>query len=259
MCGDKTLLSSVQKPWWLKCLRNNRSIVVIHSPAAVEVSPFESKAASILCMGYPGQEDGNAFAELLFGEALPHGRLATTWPVSMSQLAFTKEQYPGVLTHDPCINECKRGIPFPYTQATYSEGMLFGYRWYVETNIVPQYPFGHGLTYTSFSYSDFHIDEQNKRFTVKISNQGGYVGSEVAQLYVGYPEEYNQPKMQLKGFVRTRNLNPGESETVFLEIPELLYWKVGSPSREARAVGVFTAFVGASATDIRGTLQFPIE
>jgi beta-glucosidase len=252
--------------------KNNNTIVVIHSPAAVKVSPFEAKAAAIVCMGYPGQEDGNAFSELLFGDALPSGRLATTWPVDMAQLDFTEEQYPGVLAHDPCINgkkeifffflfdflfqiECKRES-YPYTQATYSEGALFGYRWYVETGIQPQYAFGFGLTYTTFVYGDFHVDYQNRRFTLNVSNTGRYPGSEVVQLYVGYPELYNQPNRQLKGFQRTPVLSPGQSHTVFLPLPELFYWQVGVG--ETPATGLFTAYAAASALDVRASLQFSV-
>jgi beta-glucosidase len=197
---------------------NPRTIVVLNTGSAVTM-PWLSSVAGVLESWYPGQEDGNAIAALLFGDVNPSGKLPVTFPTSLSQVpANTTAQWPG-------------------TGGTvqYSEGVDVGYRWYQAKSLTPLFPFGFGLSYTSFGFSNLSVsalDAHGKAtVTATVTNTGGRAGSDVAQLYVGDPASTGEPPLQLKGFTRV-TLQPGASTTVTFPVTlhDLAYWNDATSS-----------------------------
>jgi beta-glucosidase len=137
----------------------------------------------------------------------------------------------------------------------YSERMEVDYRWYTAHAVTPAFAFGHGLSYTAFVYSNLSVTSCY-RISVTISNEGSRAGAEVAQLYVGFPEEAQTPPLQLKGFVKTKVLQPGESESVTFKPSkiDLSVWNVAREKSNWRQVhGEYKLFIGSSSSEIRMT------
>jgi beta-glucosidase len=215
------------------------TVVVLNTGGPV-LMPWLDQVKAVLEAWYPGQEYGNAIAALLFGDVNPSGKLPQTFPKSLADLPTqTPEQYPGV-TRD--------GIP----HAIYSEGLLVGYRWFDAKGIDPLFPFGHGLSYTTFAFSDLTVRPSGKGAGVvfTITNTGTRAGAEVGQVYVGFPSSAGEPPKQLKGFEKVF-LQPGESQqvTISLDARAFSYW---DPARSAWTVpsGSFTVMVGSSSRDL---------
>jgi len=210
------------------------TIVVCFHPGAV-LMPWASKAAAVINMFMPGLEVGHALADILWGDVNPSGRSPLTMPNKNNEIGFTQDQYPGV-----------NGA------AHYTEKLEVGYRWYDSHKVTPNFPFGHGLSYTSFTYSNLRIDGM----TVKcdIANTGKRKGAEVAQLYIGFPSSAGEPPMQLKGFSKTHALLPGSHVTVTFQLTDrdLSIWDVSSHGWK-KLSGDYIINVGASSRDFRLT------
>src|SRR4051794_23680353 len=179
---------------------NPNTIVVLTTGGPMQM-PWLGQVKSVLQAWFPGQEEGNAIAALLFGDVNPSGKLPQTFPKSQADLPTkTQSQYPGV-------NDSK-GVP----HAAYSEGLKVGYRWYDSQGIEPLFPFGFGLSYTTFSLGGMHVKAAGTGATASftVRNTGGRAGAEVAQLYVGIPNDTGEPPKQLKGYSKMR-LSPGQS------------------------------------------------
>jgi beta-glucosidase len=191
---------------------NPNTIVVVKSGGPV-LMPWAGKVPAILEAWYPGEEDGNAVADVLFGKVNPSGKLPLTFPVKASDVpANTPAQYPGV-----------NGT------ATFSEGVFVGYRHYDEQDITPLYPFGFGLSYTTFGFS--HLAVHGRTVTADVTNTGRRAGSEVAQLYVGDPSTpaVPEPPGQLAGFAKV-DLAPGQTRQVTFPLTarSFAYWNTTS-------------------------------
>jgi len=216
---------------------NPKTIGVTINPGAVLTPPWDADMAATIAMFMPGQEEGNALADVLFGKVNPSARLPVTFPNKDNEIGFTQQQYPGVNLH-----------------ATYSEKLEVGYRWYTAHNVVPAYPFGHGLSYTTFDYSGLTIN--GRTITVTIKNTGTRAGAEVAQLYIGFPSSAGEPPIQLRNYEKV-TLNSGASQQVSWTLDDvaLSIWDATN-HRWARQSGTFQVYVGASSADIRlkGTL-----
>jgi len=218
---------------------NKKTIVVASVPGAV-LMPWSPSVAAILTNFMPGQQAGNAIADVLFGAVNPSARLPLTFPNQENETAFSPAQYPG--------------LPDPKnpTYAVYSEKLLVGYRYYDANRIrfTTGFPFGHGLSYTSFTYSDLKCQNLQCSFVVK--NSGKVAGTEVAQLYLKFPDEGKEPPFQLKGFVKTQSLAAGASETVSIQLAErdLSIWD-DQQHKWAVVPGSYGVFVGASSRDLR--------
>ena len=177
--GQDALVSAV-------AAANPHTIVVIYSSSAT-LMPWANQVAGILFAWYPGQENGNALAQVLFGDVNPSGKLPITIPAAANQVcANTTAQFPGVLGH-----------------VTYSEGLQVGYRWYDANNVTPLFPFGFGLSYTTFGYSNLTVSAVSPSGQVQIgfdlTNTGTQNGAEVAELYLGFPAAADEPPKQLQG------------------------------------------------------------
>lgn len=231
---------------------NPKTVVVLKNGSAV-LLPWARKATAILEAWYPGEEDGNAVADVLFGDVNPSGKLPLTFPASQKDLPTnTAAQYPGV-----------NGT------ATYSEGIFVGYRHYDQRNIAPAYPFGYGLSYTTFAYKNLAISPARLSFgpnssqTVSVDfdlvNDGKRAGAEVAQLYVGIPgTPVPQPPKALKGFAKLP-LEPGQTRHVHLTLDSraFSYWDVNSHGWRV-APGEYKIMIGSSSRDIRLNGQLAI-
>lgn len=224
---------------------NPKTIVVLKSGTAI-LMPWASSVPAILEAWYPGEEDGNAVAAVLFGDVSPSGKLPLTFPANLSDLpAKTTAQYPGV-----------NGV------ATYSEGIFVGYRHYDENSITPLFPFGFGLSYTDFSFQNLAINPssftlsnnpgQTVTVSLSVTNTGAVAGAEVVQLYVGIPSTaVPEPPKWLKGFQKV-SLTPGQTGQVQLTLDErsFSYWDVTS-RRWVVVPGTYKIMVGSSSRDIR--------
>jgi beta-glucosidase len=166
--------------------------------------PWLSQVKGVIEAWYPGQDDGTDIAAVLFGDVNPSGKLPVTFPVSLAQVpASTPAQWPGV-----------NGT------VQYSEGILVGYRWYTTKGITPLFPFGAGLSYTSFAFSHLSVRrglDGAISVTADITNTGHRAGADVAQLYVRDPTSTGEPAEQLKGFQRV-TLQPGQTESVHFTV-----------------------------------------
>jgi beta-glucosidase len=209
---------------------NPHTIVVVKSGNPV-LMPWLSDVPAVVEAWYPGEEDGSAVAAVLFGKVDPSGKLPVTFPVSDSATPVSSpSQWPGA-----------------DGQVQYSEGLDVGYRGYDAEGITPMFPFGYGLSYTTFAFSRLRISQAQVRnpvsgpgatscdcngqgtgletVTATVTNTGKVAGSEVAQLYLGDPAVAGEPPRQLEGFDKVY-LEPGQSKTVRFELTghELSYW-----------------------------------
>ncbi len=191
----------------LKLLRKmfDKLVLVLNVAGPISVEDLdETDADAILLMGQAGQEGGKAVADILTGRVTPSGKLTATW-------ARRYEDYPtsGVFLKDPI-------------QAPYPEGIYVGYRYFDTFCKQPGYPFGYGLSYTTFSLSGCRaaLDGETLTFSAEVSNTGSCAGKEVVQLYASAPViELDMPAKELKGFKKTALLQPGETETVTIQLP----------------------------------------
>ena len=226
---------------------NPRTVVVVKSGGPV-LMPWAETVPAILEAWYPGEEDGNAVAAVLMGDFNPSGKLPITFPKSAADVpANTPEQYPGT-------------GPQHQTVEHYSEGVFVGYRWYDAKKITPLYPFGHGLSYTTFAYSNPVLSAKElttaaPTLTVEfdVANTGGRAGAEVAQVYLGLPSlpGIDQPPRQLKGFARLA-IEPGKTAhaRVALDARAFSYWDTATHGWKV-APGEYPISIGSSSRDLR--------
>ncbi len=222
---------------------NPNTVVVVNSGSAITM-PWANSVKGIIENWYPGQTDGTAVAALLYGDVNFTGKLPVTFPQSLADVpASTAAQWPG-----------QNGT------VQYSEGLNVGYRWYDAQNKTPLFPFGYGLSYTSFGYSNLSVGTPDASGNVAVgfdvTNTGSRSGAEVAQVYVGQPPVTGEPPKNLRGFSRV-SLGPGQTQhvTVTLDARSFQYW---ANNAWTNAGGTNQIYVGASSRDIRLTGQVTI-
>jgi beta-glucosidase len=241
--GQDELIAAVEKA-------NPHTVVVLNTGDPVTMTKWLDTTPALLDMWYGGQEGGNALAAILFGDANPSGKLTVSLPKKFEDSPAAKT-YPGENLH-----------------TEYAEGIYVGYRFYDTKNVEPQFPFGFGLSYTKFEYTDLKVVSrlesagktpvEQVTATLKVRNTGQRAGAEVVQLYVhdGHAK-IDRPEHELKAFSRV-DLKPGETKTVALQLNRSAfeYW---SPQTKEWTLdpGTFEIQVGASSRDIR--LKAPIE
>ena len=219
---------------------NPRTVVVLNTAGPVAM-PWIDKVSAVIWAGHPGGFDGSSIAALLFGDANPSGKLPITFPVNEQQGPATKpDEYPG----DGKV-------------VYFTENLLVGYRWYDAKSQTPLFPFGHGLSYTTFQYSDLKVDASGVQ--LKVANTGTREGAEVVQLYVGHPAAAGEPPQQLKGFEKVW-LKPGESKTISMPLSResLAVWDDIAHSQKV-VPGTYTVNIGSSSRDIRLKGSFTIR
>ena len=238
---------------------NPRTAVVIISGNAVAM-PWVDDVPAIVEGWYLGTEAGNALANVISGAVNPSGKLPFTYYAKLEDCgahAFDEACYPGVASETD-----ERKI---YDER-YSEDIFVGYRWVDLYNIEPTFPFGHGLSYTTFEYSNLQLDRTTMpvdgklTVTVDIRNTGSVRGGEVVQLYVGDNEStVERPVRELKAFDKVF-LDPGETATVRFELDRtaLQYFDAAKHDWQVEP-GVFTVYVGSSSRDLREKAEFTVE
>jgi beta-glucosidase len=226
---------------------NPNTVVVVTSGGSVDVTPWIDKVRALVAAWYPGQEGGNAFAEVLTGETNPSGRLPISWERKLEENPSAASYY----YNDPSSNN----------RIVYREGVFVGYRGYQRGPVKAQFPFGFGLSYTTFEYSNLKVSPaaSGKRgealYTVSfdVKNSGNRKGADVAQVYVAPPKSrVPRPVRELKGFARVE-LAPGETRTISvpLDARSFTYYDVANRAWKADA-GRYAIELGRSSEDIRG-------
>ncbi len=247
---------------------NPNTIVVINSGTGINMSAWYDKAAAILFGWFPGQNGCQAITDIIMGKVNPSGKLPMTIEKSFAD--------------SPAVNTVPKGASikkangnpneyfFRVYDVRYDEGVLVGYRWYEAKNIEPLYPFGHGLSYTTFSLDKAKISGKGKvkkisadkpvQVSVTVQNTGSMAGTEVVQLYVG---ENNptvvRPVKELKGFQRV-TLAPGEKKTVTFDLKtsDLAFWDESTHAWKTNS-GDYTVSLGTSSANIVHTLVLKAE
>jgi beta-glucosidase len=217
---------------------NPRTVAVVKSGAPV-LMPWLDEVPAVVEAWYPGEEDGNAVAAVLFGDVNPSGKLPVTFPRADADTpAHTPDRWPGV-----------------DGTATYSEGLRIGYRWYDGQDIAPLFPFGYGLSYTTFRYDHLSVGPAATRggdvvARVDVTNTGSRAGADVAQVYVGAPAATGEPPRQLKGFQKVF-LRPGQTRhlTFVLDRRAFSVWDAGAHAWTL-AAGRHQVWAGDSSRDL---------
>ena len=224
---------------------NPNTIVVLNTGQPVAL-PWVDKVKAVLEMWWPGDEGGWSTANILLGKASPAGRLPITWGKNLTDYPATDPRYP---------ERSKKGVD---GKTTYSEGVNVGYRWFDKQQIEPLFAFGHGLSYTTFDYSNLHVAKSADGglvVTVTIKNTGGVDSDEVPQVYLGAPSEIPNgvqfPVRSLAAFDRI-HLAAGGTKTVSLHVAErqLQYWSTADTAWK-KPTGSRELSVGASSRDLR--------
>jgi len=246
--NEKSLIKNVSQAFHAQ---DKKVIVVLNIAGIVDVASWRDEVDGILLAWQPGQEAGHAIADVLSGKVDPSGRLATTIPVKYFDVP-SSEHFPGTPEKKP-------------EQVIYKEGIYNGYRYYDTFDVQPAYEFGYGLSYTNFSFDDMKLSSTSfdgkLSVTTRITNNGEVAGKEVVQLYLNAPSNtLDKPTQELKGFAKTKLLEPGDSQTVTFELmpKDLASFNPKTVNWEAEA-GTYTIKIGASSRDIRQTKTFKLD
>jgi beta-glucosidase len=223
---------------------NPNTVVVLQTGSPIAM-PWLDRVAGVIQAWYPGQECGNAIADVLFGTVNPSGKLPQTFPVRL-------EDNPAYINY-----------PGENGRVRYGEGIFVGYRYYEKKRVAPLFPFGYGLSYTSFAYANLRLSadtlapDEQLTLSVDVTNTGKRAGQEIVQLYVhDAAARLSRPDKELKGFAKVA-LAPGQTATVTLTLDKtaLAYWDDAKHAWVAEA-GDFEALIGSSSQDIQARAGF---
>ena len=242
---------------------HKKLVVVLNIGGVIETTSWKWMADAILLAWQAGQEGGNSVADILTGVESPSGKLPMTFPVNLTDAASSKN-FPIDATNDVYFMNRREDVGLKdVDQTDYAEGIYVGYRWFDKYSISVSYPFGFGLSYTSFEYSEPSVKNDGKTITatVRVKNVGDVAGKEAVQLYVTAPESrLDKPAKELKAFAKTGKLAPGESEVLTFTFPTT---DLASFNERKSAwivdEGTYTFQFGASSRDIRCTAAAEAE
>lgn len=244
---EEVLLKNVADTFHAK---GKKLIVLINAGGAIETASWKNMADAILLTWQAGMEAGNAIADVVSGTVNPSGKLATTFPVKYEDVPSSKN-FPGTPADRP-------------KDVVYEEGIYVGYRYYNSFDVKTSYPFGYGLSYTSFTYRNLKLSSStfkgSVQATVTITNTGKVAGKEVVQLYLSAPaKSMDKPIQELKGFAKTGLLKPGASQTITfnLNAKDLASFDTAQTAWDAEA-GNYTVKIGASSEDIKLSKTFKL-
>jgi beta-glucosidase len=239
-------------------------VVLLNIGGVIETASWKDLPDAILCAWQPGQEGGNSVVDVLSGKQSPSGKFTMTWPILFTD-AYSARNFP--IDQDPRIdmmNQGKKGTVKNVDFTDYEEDIYVGYRYFDSFGVAVSYPFGFGLSYTTFDYGDAKIDKKGDGYEVSVTvkNSGEYEGKEVVELYISAPDNKaaNKPAKELKAFAKTRSLKPGEKETVklFVKTDDLASFDEGA-SAWVVSGGEYQFLVGASSQDIKSTLKADVK
>ncbi|KFC20586.1 glycoside hydrolase family 3 C-terminal domain-containing protein [Chryseobacterium sp. FH1] len=241
------MLDKISKAFHAK---GKKVVVILNIGGVIETDSWKDKVDAILLAWQPGQEGGHSVADVVSGKVNPSGKLTMTFPVNYTDHASAKN-FPGIPADNP-------------KEVTYEEGVYVGYRYFNTFNVKPSYEFGFGKSYTDFAYSNLKLNSKtfnNKlEVTVDIKNTGKVAGKEVVELYLSAPNQsIDKPKSELKAYAKTKDLKPGESQTITLTLnPKDLASYITAKSAWVAEAGNYKVSVGASSLDIKQTADFSL-
>lgn len=233
---------------------NKNTIVTITAGGGVDTHRWIASVPALLHNWYPGQEGGTAISEILFGARSPEGHLPISFEHSWEENPVHNNYYPAPVPAGQT----------PHVQ--YAEGIFLGYRYYITMNKQPLFPFGFGMSYTTFAFSNLKVSPETVSadgpitVTFDVENTGSRAGATVAQLYVGNPSaKIKRPLKELKGYQKVR-IEPGVTQHVTLTLDKrsLAYWDVTSNNWRVDP-GRFTVFVGDSSENTPLTQDFTVQ
>ena len=229
----------------------SENLIVVNISGSPVAMPWAERADAIVQAWYGGSESGHALVDVLTGAVNPSGKLPFTMPLALADGPLkTERQFPGIKEEGS-----------EWWQEYYDEGVFIGYRWYDTQKLAVQYPFGHGLSYTTFEIADASVKAAGDGFevTATVTNNGPVAGAEVVQLYVSDTEaSVERPEKELKGFEKVY-LEPGESATVRFTLDRRALSFFDAEAHDWKAEpGEFHALLGTSSRDIRADLAFTL-
>lgn len=243
--------------------QNKQTIIILNIGNVIETASWSSEADAILLAWQGGQESGNAVADVLVGKVNPSGKLPTTFPVVYEDVPSARN-FPGIeLSDEELIGLGGLSMGKP-SEVTYEEGIYVGYRYFNTFDVKPAYAFGYGLSYTQFTYDNLALSSEkfdgSLKVSVDITNAGEVAGKEVVQLYLSAPDtKLHKPESELKGFAKTKLLQPGEKQTLSftLQAKDLASFHTGATAWIADG-GTYTVKIGASSVDTKGSAAFDL-
>ena len=239
-------------------------IVIINSGSVMETASWRDRVDAILCAWQPGEEGGNSVADVLTGKANPSGKLTMTWPISATDHPSTKN-FPQEMDAYTFREMIGYGLQIPGRDYTnHEEDIYVGYRYFDTFNREVAYPFGFGLSYTTFAFSKPVVKAKGKdavEVSITVKNTGSVSGKEVAQVYVTAPKgRIEKPARELKAFAKTRELQPGESQTLTMQIPvrDLASFDEAN-SQWLTEAGTYNFAIGSSSRDIKANASLKVS
>ncbi|WP_033148189.1 glycosyl hydrolase [Prevotella sp. P6B1] len=233
-------------------------IVIINSGSVIETASWSGYPDAILCAWQPGMEGGNSIADLLTGKVNPSGKLTMTWPIAATDHASTKN-FPGQIDDYSLQMMIGSKAPIPgHAYTNHEEDIYVGYRYFDSFGRDVAYPFGFGLSYTTFTFTKPVVKAKGKEaveVSITVKNTGSVSGKEVAQVYVQAPNgKLEKPAQELKAFAKTRELQPGESQVLTMTIPvRMLASFDEAGSQWLTEAGTYTFRIGNSSRNIAAT------
>ena len=258
---ERELLQNVSTSFHAK---GKKVIVVLNVGGVIETNSWKNLVDAIVLPWSPGQEGANAVADVLIGKVNPSGKLPMTFPVNfMDHPSSANFPYNYQQGASRAFSWGPRQPQKDVDYTNYEEGIWVGYRHFVTRGVEVSYPFGFGLSYTTFAYSKPTVKAVNDGFqaSITVTNTGSVAGKEVVELYVSAPAGgLDKPARELKAFAKTRELKPGESQTLTLKVSayELASFNEAASAWEA-AAGNYKVQFGASVDDIRATAAFTLK
>ena len=238
--------------------KGKKVVVVLNIGGVIETASWKNLVDAILLPWQPGQEGAYAVADVLTGKVNPSGKLTMTFPIDALD-------HPSCANYPTCpqVGEAEEGLRKNIDYTEYAEGIWVGYRHFNTRRVPVSYPFGHGLSYTSFQYSKPVVKASADGFTasVTVTNVGPVAGKEVVEVYVSAPSGgLEKPARELKAFGKTRLLSPGESQTLSFTVPayDLASFNETVSAWET-AAGIYQVQFGSSVEDIRAAGSFQIK
>ena len=252
--SERKLLETVTKAFHKV---GKKVVVVLNVGGVIETASWRWMPDAVLLAWQAGQEGGNSVTDILTGVESPSGKLPMTFPMNLMDAASSKN-FPIDATNDVYFMNRREDVGLKdVDQTDYAEGIYVGYRWFDKYDISVAYPFGYGLSYTTFEYSEPTVKNDGKTVTatINVKNVGEVAGKEAVQLYVSAPESnLDKPVKELKAYAKTDKLAPGKSQTLTLSFPTS---ELASFDEEKSAwvvdAGTYTFSFGASSRDIRCT------
>ncbi len=265
--GEKKLIADVTKAYHAV---GKKAVVILNIPGPIEVESWKDIPDAILCIYQGGEQIGNWVVDVLKGDTTPSGKLTVTfakdimdYPSSANYpIADASANISGMMAEGARFErrtEMQNDGNRNHDYTIYEEGIYVGYRYFDTFGVEVSYPFGYGLSYTTFDYSDAKMvqDGDDFKVSVKVTNTGNYKGKEIVQLYVAAPKgRLDKPAKELKAFAKTGELKPGQSEilTMTVSVADLASFNPAKSSWETDK-GTYTFLIGASVSDVKATLK----